>query len=153
MTDMNVNNSYLGKGVNSDPSTFRKVMNPESYAINSLFDAEGDEAFKSYLNPLCPYSQDENGQKITNWTDPLMKTIDANIGGTHFQNLNPIHNTISKEATTDEKIKSWVDPGMACATSFIKNEKAANAVYTIFNPVGGIVTGLAKGIVGLFKKD
>ena len=136
----------------SQPSTLKKVANPESWAINKILGSDGDEVFKSYLNPLCPYSEDEN--PVTTWLDPMMKTIDANLDGEdHFMNLNPIANTFNENATTDEKIKSWVDPGLACATSFIKNEKLANAAYFILNPIGGIVSGIASGIAGLFSKD
>jgi len=51
-----------------------------------------------------------------------------------------IHRTFFCEGTKSEKARSWIDPGMAAATSFIKDEKTAKAVYSIFNPVGGILS-------------
>ena len=153
MSDIKINNTYFGKGQNSDPTLAQKILNPESYLINKVLGSDGDEKFKSYLNPLCSYSVDPNDNFDTTFFDPLMKTVDANIGGTHFLNLNPVANTFNEHASVDTKIRSWVDPGMACATSFIKNEKVAKAVYTILNPIGGIVSGVASGIAGLFKKD
>ena len=129
-------------GVNGNkPGTLQKVMNPS----DAIIDKASGGKYKSYLNPLFTYSEDE-GNKGSTWCDPLMKTLDANINGeeTHFQKLNPIQTQFFNDTTTEEKIESWVDPGMAFATSFIEDEGVADTVYTIFNPVGGI----AKGILG-----
>ena len=76
--------------VSNEPSTFRKFMNPESRAINGLLGSTGDEKFKSYLNPLFSYSQDDNVGTMERWSDPLWTTVDRNIGKRHFGYLNPV---------------------------------------------------------------
>ncbi len=122
-----------------EPGGFQKFMNPSDAAINSVFDG-----YKSYLNPLSPYSEDPEGNTWSTWGDPLMKTIDANIGDdeTHFQKLNPIQTVFMNDTSTEEKARSVIDPGMACVTSFIGDDETADAVYTILNPVGGLIAKL-----------
>lgn len=136
-----VGTNYTGQQT-SKPGGFQKFMNPSDAAIDGISGGN----YKSYLNPLSPYSEDPEGNTWSTWCDPLMKTVDANINGdkTHFQRLNPIQTQFFNDTTTEEKIESWVDPGMSCVTSFIEDEKVADTVYTIFNPIGGI----AKGILG-----
>lgn len=124
--------------IRPEPSTFRKVMNPESRAINGLLGSTGDDKFQSYLNPLFSYSQNEEVGTMERWSDPLFTTIDRNVGKRHFGYLNPVH-TLCTDDTKENKIRSFIDPGVAAATSFIKNDTARDTASALLNPIGWAV--------------
>ena len=140
----NMSNEELGNMFeNPTPSSFDAIMNPESWLLNKIAGCDSDNAdgyFKSYLNPLTSYSKDPRVGTIEKWSDPLMTTLDANIGNgdkKHFAYLNPIHSSSSNKEnvagiTTGE---SYVDPGLCAATSFIKDDKTAKVVRGVFNPI------------------
>lgn len=127
---------------NEAPSTFKKIMNPESIAVNWLSGGKGDDNFKSYLNPLFSYSKEKNVTAAERWIDPLGTTVNANGRTSHYY-LNPIHTLVSKNYDTEHgpsKAYAVMDPGMATLTSFIKNEKAAKVTRAVLNPVAALVS-------------
>ncbi len=72
------------------------------------------------------------------WSDPLFTTIDRNVGKRHFGYLNPVH-TLCTDDTKENKIRSFIDPGVAAATSFIKNDTARDTASALLNPIGWAV--------------
>ncbi len=122
-------------------SNFRKFMNPESRAINGLLGSTGDAKFKSYLNPLFSYSNDDNVGTMEKWTDPLWTTVDRNSENRHFGYLNPVH-TLFTDDSVKNKARSFIDPGVTAATSFIKNETARDTASALLNPIGWAISKL-----------
>ena len=51
MSDIKINNTYFGKGQNSDPTLAQKILNPESYLINKVLGSDGDEVQEMETKP------------------------------------------------------------------------------------------------------
>lgn len=123
---------YAGMRVEG-PSNFKKFMNPEASLINGVLGGSGDEKFKSYLNPLFSYSNDESVRTLEKWSDPLFTTYDRN-SKKHLGYLNPIH-TLFTEDTKRNKAKSFIDPLLATADKNTGKRHFGylNPVYMMFS--------------------